>query len=376
MTPYLFQKGVSFMEQKQLKIDSIKSRSYDFRVAHLYGIVASSLLNNIAYFSDYHNGEEYWHNQSEIAWILGCSEYQIRNAKNKLEEAGIIQARQSYKPNSNVKTTYWKICENAGAIIDEQWEQFLLSVNEKTKSSEPKKTKSSEPLETASSETLETSSSLYKSNNINLINKSNNKNNFNSINTIKRAKSSKNTCITEKNLNSQNSEISQSSIKPKKTSKQNETLNIETNSQTEENLNSIKPKELNSKKHREPNEWGGYGKPEIDHLFYEWEKSVKTPLTGTKQLNRNTAQRLLKKYSEDDLIGAIKIVALTKQTDDRYIPVINSLMDLENKFGSLVHWYQKNKQAYEEQQRIKQATEGDTLSEEDLLAYMEMMKDE
>lgn len=347
------------MERKQLKIDSIKSRSYDFRVAHLYGIVASSLLNNIAYFSDYHNGEEYWHNQSEIAWILGCSEYQIRNAKNKLEEAGIIQARQSYKPNSNVKTTYWKICENAGAIIDEQWEQFLLSVNEKTKSPEPLKTKSSEPLETASSEHSETSSSYIKSNNINLISKSNNKNNM-SINTH-RAKSSKSELITNKNFDFE-------------TSKQKETFNIETNSQTEENLNSIKPKELNSKKHREPNEWGGYGKPEIDHLFYEWEKSVKTPLTGTKQQNRNTAQRLLKKYSEDDLIGAIKIVALTKQADDRYIPVINSLMDLENKFGSLVHWYQKNKQAYEEQQRIKQATEGDYITSEEIWAYLENEK--
>ena len=188
-------------------------------------------------------------------------------------------------------------------------------------------------------------------------NKVNNKNNIKSINTLNRAKGSENTCITNKNFDIE-------------TSKQNETLNIETNSQTEENFNSIKPKELNSKKHREPNEWGGYGKPEIDHLFYEWNNSVKTPLTGTKQQNRNTAQRLLKKYSEDDLIGAIKIVALTKQTDGRYIPVINSLMDLENKFGSLVHWYQKNKQAYEEQQKIKQATEGDTFSEEDLEEYM------
>ena len=205
-------------------------------------------------------------------------------------------------------------------------------------------------------------------------NKVNNKNNIKSINTLNRAKSSKNTCITEKKLNSQNSEISQSSIKPKKTTKQKETLNIETNSQTEENFNSIKPKELNSKKYHEPNEWGGYGKPEIDHLFYEWNNSVKTPLTGTKQMNRNTAQRLLNKYSEEDLIGAIKIVAITKQSDDRYIPVINSLMDLENKFGSLVHWYQKNKQAYEEQQRIKQATEGETISNEEVWEILEQMK--
>lgn len=355
--------------QKQLKIDSIKSRSYDFRVAHLYGIVASSLLNNIAYFSDYHNGEEYWHNQSEIAWILGCSEYQIRNAKNKLEEAGIIQTHQSYKPNSNVKTTYWKICENAGTIIDEEWEQLLLSVNEKTKSlgtkktkaSEPKETASSELLETSSSELLETSSSLYKSNNINLISKSNNINNIKSINTLNRAKSSKSELNTNKNFDIE-------------TSKQTETLNIETNSQTEENFNSIKPKELNSKKYREPNEWGGYGKPEIDHLFYEWNNSVKTPLTGTKQMNRNTAQRLLKKYSEEDLIGAIKIVAITKQSEDRYIPVINSLMDLENKFGSLVHWYQKNKSAYEEEQRIKKATEGDYITSEEIWAYLENEK--
>lgn len=207
-------------------------------------------------------------------------------------------------------------------------------------------------------------------------NKVNNKNNIKSINTLNRAKGSENTWGLEKKLNSQNSEISQSSIKPKKTTKQNETLNIETNSQTEQNLNSIKPKELNSKKYREPNEWGGYGKPEIDHLFYEWEKSVKTPLTGTKQSNRNTAQRLLKKYSEDDLIGAIKIVALTKQADDRYIPVINSFMDLENKFGSLVHWYQKNKQAYEEQQRIKQATEGEYISDEEVQEMLEQLRNE
>lgn len=349
--------------QKRLKIDSFQSRSYNFRVAHLYGIVASSLLNNIAYFSEYHQSGEYWHDQKEIAWLLGCSEYQIRNAKNKLKEAGIIQTRQSYKPNSNITTTYWKICDNAEAIIDEQWEQFLLSVNEKTKALETKKTKSLGTEETSSPEHIETSSPYIKSNNINLINKSNNKNNIKSINTLNRAKSSKSELNTNKNFDFE-------------TSKQTETLNIETNIQTEENFNSIKPKELNSKKLREPNEWGGYGKPEIDHLFYEWDNSVKTPLSGTKQMNRNTAQRLLKKYSEDDLIGAIKIVAITKQSEDRYIPVINSLMDLENKFGSLVHWYRKNKQAYEEQQRIKQATEGDTLSEEDLLAYMEMMKDE
>ena len=192
-------------------------------------------------------------------------------------------------------------------------------------------------------------------------NKVNNKNNIKSINTLNRAKGSENTCITNKNFDFE-------------TAKQTETLNIETNSQMEQNLNSIKPKELNSKKHREPNEWGGYGKPEIDHLFYEWENSVKTPLTGTKQMNRNTAQRLLKKYSEEDLIGAIKIVALTKQTDDRYIPVINSLMDLENKFGSLVHWYQKNKSAYEEQQRIKKATEGDYITSEEIWAYLESEK--
>lgn len=335
------------MENQKLKIDSFQSRSYNFRVAHLYGIVASALLNNIAYFSEYHQSGEYWHDQKEIAWLLGCSEYQIRNAKNKLKEAGIIQTRQSYKPNSNTTTTYWKICDNAEAIIDEQWEQFLLSVT--------KKTKSLGTEETSSPEHIETSSPYIKSNNKNLINKSNNKNNM-SINTH-RAKSSKSELNTNKNFDFE-------------TSKQNETLNIETNIQTEENFNSIKPKELNSKKYRESNEWGGYGKPEIDHLFYEWENSVKTPLTGTKQMNRNTAQRLLKKYSEDDLIGAIKIVAITKQSEDRYIPVINSFMDLENKFGSLVHWYQKNKSAYEEEQRIKQATEGDTFSEEDLEEYM------
>lgn len=349
--------------QKRLKIDSFQSRSYNFRVAHLYGIVASSLLNNIAYFSEYHQSGEYWHDQKEIAWLLGCSEYQIRNAKNKLKEAGIIQTRQSYKPNSNITTTYWKICDNAEAIIDEQWEQFLLSVNEKTKPLEPKKTKPLGTKETAFPEHIETSSPYIKSNNINLINKSNNKNNIKSINTLNRAKSSKSELNTNKNFDF---DI--------ETSKQNETLNIETNSQTEENFTSIKPKELNSKKYREPNEWGGYGKPEIDHLFYEWNNSVKTPLTGTKQMNRNTAQRLLNKYSEEDLIGAIKIVAITKQSEDRYIPVINSFMDLENKFGSLVHWYQKNKSAYEEEQRIKKATEGDYITSEEIWAYLENEK--
>ena len=349
------------MENQKLKIDSFQSRSYNFRVAHLYGIVASSLLNNIAYFSEYHQSGEYWHDQKEIAWLLGCSEYQIRNAKNKLKEAGIIQTRQSYKPNSNITTTYWKICDNAEAIIDEQWEQFLLSVNEKTKPLGTEETKSLGTEETSSPEHIETLSPYIKSNNRNLINKSNNKNNIKSINTLNRAKSSKSGLNTNKNFDIE-------------TFKQTETLNIETSSQTEENFNSIKPKELNSKKHREPNEWGGYGKPEIDHLFYEWENSVKTPLTGTKQMNRNTAQRLLNKYSEDDLIGAIKIVALTKQTDDRYIPVINSFMDLENKFGSLVHWYQKNKQAYEEQQRIKKATEGEYISDEEVWEAIEQLR--
>ena len=275
--------------------------------------------------------EVYYESSNHCAEFMGLSPRVVQETKCSLEKKGYIQC---VKNNGRGKSYIAVDVENPDI------RKNVVSTTQ-TRGSQPRK-----------------HVNIYKREN-----KEDNKNNIKSINTLNRAKSSENTCITNKNFDIE-------------TSKQTETLNIETNIQTEENFNSIKPKELNSKKHREPNEWGGYGKPEIDHLFYEWENSVKTPLTGTKQQNRNTAQRLLKKYSEEDLIGAIKIVAITKQSEDRYIPVINSLMDLENKFGSLVHWYQKNKQAYEEQQRIKQATEGDTLSEEDLLAYMEMMKDE
>ena len=285
--------------------------------------------------------EVYYESSNHCADFMGLSPRVVQETKCSLEKKGYIQC---VKNNGHGKSY------NAVDVENPDIRKNVVSTTQ-TRVSQPRK-----------------HVNIYKREN-----KVNNKNNIKSINTLNRAKSSENTCITNKNFDLENSKTPKQSIKP---NKQKETLNIETNSQTEENFNSIKPKELNSKKHREPNEWGGYGKPEIDHLFYEWEKSVKLPLTGTKQQNRNTAQRLLKKYSEDDLIGAIKIVALTKQTDDRYIPVINSFMDLENKFGSLVHWYQKNKQAYEEQQRIKQATEGEYISDEEVQEMLEQLRNQ
>ena len=273
--------------------------------------------------------EVYYESSNHCAEFMGLSPRVVQETKCSLEKKGYIQC---VKNNGHGKSYIAVDVENPDI------RKNVVSTTQ-TRGASPRK-----------------HVNIYKREN-----KVNNKNNIKSINTLNKAKGSSNTCITNKNFDIE-------------TSEQNETLNIETNSQMEQNFNSLKPKELNSKKYREPNEWGGYGKPEIDHLFYEWENSVKTPLTGTKQMNRNTAQRLLKKYSEDDLIGAIKIVAITKQSEDRYIPVINSLMDLENKFGSLVHWYQKNKSAYEEEQRIKKATEGDYITSEEIWAYLENEK--
>lgn len=316
----------------QNEIDQLTNEGKEVGISKSYVVLKKDLLcdknlnsNEKLVYARISGYEVYYESSAHCAEFLGLSERTIMEAKRSLEKKGYITCIRNTGRGKTYVANH-DIHENDDRHTQTRRSNIRKHVD------------------------------IYKREN-----KVNNKNNM-SINTHI-AKSSKSELNTNKNFDIE-------------TSKQKETLNIETNIQTEENLNSLKPKELNFKKLREPNEWGGYGKPEIDHLFYEWEKSVKTPLTRTKQMNRNTAQRLLKKYSEEDLIGAIKIVAITKQSENRYIPVINSFMDLENKFGSLVHWYQKNKQAYEEQQRIKQATEGDTLSEEDLLAYMEMMKDE
>ncbi len=85
--------------------------SYRAEIAREHGIAVAILLNNIKVFSEYHEqrNDEYWHSMKDIAEVTGLSKYQVAEAAKKAKELGIIDYRQGYKPNSNIKTTYWTL---------------------------------------------------------------------------------------------------------------------------------------------------------------------------------------------------------------------------------------------------------------------------
>lgn len=101
--------------------------SYRASEAREYGINIAILLNNIRVFTEYHNqkgDKQYWHSMIDIAEAVGLTPYQVREAAKKAQKLGLIKYRQSYKPNSQTKTTYWTLltsesAETATSVVQE-----------------------------------------------------------------------------------------------------------------------------------------------------------------------------------------------------------------------------------------------------------------
>lgn len=106
------------------------SASYDVTLAKAYGIPVAVLVNNVRYFSAVNRAEgkgQYYHSMKAIADATGLSYRQVRDAAKKAKEAGLIDFRSGYKPNTREKTTYW----SDGVVISEV-DKMLTSENDKT----------------------------------------------------------------------------------------------------------------------------------------------------------------------------------------------------------------------------------------------------
>lgn len=122
--------------------------SYRSSEAREFGVNIAILLNNIRVFTEYHNqkgDKEYWHSMIDIAEAVGLTKYQISEAAKRAKDLGLIDYRQGYKPNTNIKTTYWVLT-----------------------TSESKETAPSAGKETSLSGGLETKTSLYNLKDTNL----------------------------------------------------------------------------------------------------------------------------------------------------------------------------------------------------------------
>ena len=106
------------------------SASYDVTLAKAYGIPVAVLVNNVRYFSAVNRADgkgQYYHSMKAIADATGLSYRQVRDAAKKAQEAGLIDFRSGYKPNTTEKTTYW----SDGMVISEV-DKMLTSESNKT----------------------------------------------------------------------------------------------------------------------------------------------------------------------------------------------------------------------------------------------------
>lgn len=109
------------------------SASYDVTLAKAYGIPVAVLVNNVRYFSAVNRAEgkgQYYHSMKAIADATGLSYRQVRDAAKKAQEAGLIDFRSGYKPNTSEKTTYW-----SDEMVISEVDKMLTSESDKTSTS-------------------------------------------------------------------------------------------------------------------------------------------------------------------------------------------------------------------------------------------------
>lgn len=71
-------------------------------------------------------------------------------------------------------------------------------------------------------------------------------------------------------------------------------------------------------------------------MFSYWKMTTGISLTGNVQANKNACERLLDKYSKNDLEKLIRLVAASY--DDKFAPRVGDFVELENKTNSLLVW--------------------------------------
>lgn len=135
-------------------------------VARVYGWPAAILLNKLEYLSRYTTREDgfCFHTAQQLQDELALGEWELRSAVKKLEDAGVIETKNTYKVGTTTKCRHFRVLRDASKDYLDP-ERFLnkpkihKSDSEKTSKSEVEKTSKSIDSE-------KTSKSVY-SNNIN-----------------------------------------------------------------------------------------------------------------------------------------------------------------------------------------------------------------
>ena len=93
-----------------MKFENI-SASYDVGIAKKYGIQCAVLLNKLLYLSKYTSREDgyCWRTAKELEDELGLTRNQQELAIKKLEDAGIIETKNTYIIGTQIKCKHFKI---------------------------------------------------------------------------------------------------------------------------------------------------------------------------------------------------------------------------------------------------------------------------
>lgn len=78
----------------------------------------------------------------------------------------------------------------------------------------------------------------------------------------------------------------------------------------------------------------GYGDADVDRIVTKFEETFGT--TKVSKSDRHAANRLAKKYSSQSVCGIIQLLA--EHGDEKYAPVVGSIVQLENKLVSVLHF--------------------------------------
>lgn len=95
-----------------MKFENI-SASYDVGIAKEYGLASAVLLNKLIYLSKHTIREDgyCWRTAKELEDELGLTPKQQALAIQKLEEAGIIETKNTYIINTHIKCKHFKITD-------------------------------------------------------------------------------------------------------------------------------------------------------------------------------------------------------------------------------------------------------------------------
>lgn len=98
-----------------MKFENV-SASYDVGIAKELGLASAILLNKIMYLSKYTSREDgyCWRTAKELEDELGLSQYQQKLAIQKLEEAGIIETKNTYIIGTQIKCKHFRIIDKSG----------------------------------------------------------------------------------------------------------------------------------------------------------------------------------------------------------------------------------------------------------------------